>query len=81
VVAALARPLPLLVAAVAGYAATVLGLVWQAAAGPGQHGPFALPTGALLLYLAGAGTLRAARAARDCGSAPVIGRAGGAPGR
>jgi hypothetical protein len=81
VVVALARPVPLLVAAVAGYAATVLGLVWQAAAGPGQHGPFALPTGALLLYLAGAGTLRAARAARDSGSAPVIGRAGGAPAR
>jgi hypothetical protein len=41
----------------AGYAAAIVGLLWQAVAGSGYHGPFAMPTGALLLFLAGAGTL------------------------
>jgi hypothetical protein len=40
-----------------GYAAVIVGLLWQAEAGLADHGPFALPTGALLLYLAGAAVL------------------------
>lgn len=46
---------------VAGYAAVIGGLLWQAVAGRGEHGPFAFPTGALLVYLAGAATLWQAR--------------------
>jgi fucose 4-O-acetylase-like acetyltransferase len=56
---------PALALVAAGYAATIAGLLWQAAAGSGDHGPFAMPTGALLLFLAGAAVLwllrRAAR--------------------
>lgn len=44
-----------------GYVAVLLGLLWQAAAGRGDHGPFALPTGALLVFLAGAALLRLGR--------------------
>jgi hypothetical protein len=47
-----------------GYLAVVGGLLWLAVAGEGPHGPFAVPTGALLLYLAGAGALRFCRARR-----------------
>ena len=48
---------------VAGYAAVVVGLLWQAEAGRADHGPFALPTGALALYLAGAAVLHLCRRA------------------
>ncbi|MGH3678895.1 MAG: hypothetical protein ACRDT2_00990, partial [Natronosporangium sp.] len=41
----------------------VVGLLWQAVAGSGHHGPFGFPTGALLLYLAGAAVLRVGTAA------------------
>lgn len=47
----------------AGYTAALAGLWWQAAAGPGDHGPLGLPTAAVAVYLAGAGALRLARAA------------------
>ncbi|MGH3683178.1 MAG: acyltransferase family protein, partial [Natronosporangium sp.] len=47
----------------AGYGAVVVGLLWQAVAGSGHHGPFGFPTGALLLYLAGAAVLRVGTAA------------------
>jgi hypothetical protein len=49
-VAAPDRPMALVAA---GYAAVVFGLLWQAVAGSADHGPFAMPTGALLLFLAG----------------------------
>lgn len=53
---------PLVIAGtVAGYAAVIGGLLWQAVAGRGEHGPFAFPTGALLVYLAGAAALWGAR--------------------
>ncbi|HEY8472054.1 MAG TPA: acyltransferase family protein [Natronosporangium sp.] len=41
----------------AGYVAMMVGLLWQALAGSASHGPFALPTGALVLFLAGAAVL------------------------
>jgi fucose 4-O-acetylase-like acetyltransferase len=41
----------------AGYLAVIIGLLWQALAGSADHGPFGLPTGALLLFLAGAALL------------------------
>lgn len=41
----------------AGYLAVIVGLLWQAVAGSEDHGPFAMPTGALLLFLAGAAVL------------------------
>jgi fucose 4-O-acetylase-like acetyltransferase len=41
----------------AGYVAVITGLLWQAVAGSADHGPFAMPTGALLLSLAGAAVL------------------------
>jgi hypothetical protein len=63
------RPGWLAGAAASGYAAVVVGLLWQAAAGSADHGPFALPTGALLLYLAGAAVLRLARAVTRVGAA------------
>jgi peptidoglycan/LPS O-acetylase OafA/YrhL len=78
------RPVPgsrvAVVAAATGYPAVVLGLLWQALAGRGDHGPFALPTGALLLYLAGAGALRLGRwwaRDREPGPGPVVRRGGG----
>ena len=61
---------PVLLATTGGYAATVGGLLWQAAAGNGDHGPFALPTGALLLYLGGAALLWLARAAHQPAEPP-----------
>jgi hypothetical protein len=48
------RPIALVAA---GYVAVIAGLLWQAVAGSDNHGPFALPTGALLLFLAGAAVL------------------------
>ena len=50
--------LPLVVGA---YLATILGMFWLASAGQGPHGPFMVPTGALLLVLGGAATLRLGR--------------------
>ncbi|WP_277210299.1 acyltransferase family protein [Isoptericola croceus] len=47
---------------VGAYAAAVTGLLWLTVAETGLHGPFALPTGALVLVLGGAGALRLARA-------------------
>jgi hypothetical protein len=47
-----------------GYLAAMLGLLWQAAAGDAYHGAFGLPTGSLVLFLAGAGALWLARSAR-----------------
>jgi hypothetical protein len=44
-----------------GYLAALAGLLWQAAAGPGDHGPFGLPTGSLLLFLVATALLRLAR--------------------
>jgi fucose 4-O-acetylase-like acetyltransferase len=52
---------PIVVAVVGGYAAVIGGLLWQALAGSGYRGPFGVPTGALLLFLAGAATLWLAR--------------------
>lgn len=49
---------------IAGYLAALLGLLWQATAGEGYHGPLGLPTGSLLVFLAGAGLLWLARVAR-----------------
>jgi fucose 4-O-acetylase-like acetyltransferase len=48
-----------------GYLAIVAGLLWQAVAGSGDHGPFAMPTGALLLFLAGAALLWLLRSLPD----------------
>jgi hypothetical protein len=63
--------------AIGGYAAVIGGLLWQAVAGRDGHGPFAFPTGALLLYLAGAAALRGARRL----AAPGKGERGGHPDR
>jgi fucose 4-O-acetylase-like acetyltransferase len=41
----------------AGYLAAIVGLLWLALAGSGDHGPFGMPTGALLVFLTGAGLL------------------------
>ncbi|GAA1985789.1 acyltransferase family protein [Isoptericola halotolerans] len=48
---------------VGAYAATVGGLLWLTVAGTGRHGPLVLPTGALVMVLAGATVLHLARAA------------------
>lgn len=48
-------------ATAAGYLAVVSGLLWQAVAGDGYHGPLGMPTGAVSLVLAGAGVLWLAR--------------------
>lgn len=45
----------------AGLLVVVLGLLGIATAGPAHHGPFGLPTGALLAVLAGAAVLRLVR--------------------
>jgi peptidoglycan/LPS O-acetylase OafA/YrhL len=66
----------LVVAAATGYAAVVSGLLWQAVAGRADHGPFALPTGALLLYLAGAAILGLPRRSRSSPSRNPADRAG-----
>ncbi len=50
--------------ATAGYLLALLGLLWQANAGEAYHGPFGLPTGSLLLFLAGAAVLWLARVTR-----------------
>lgn len=55
---------PVLPAVTIGYAAVLAGLFWQAAAGRVDHGPFALPTGALLVYFGGAAVLWLARRVR-----------------
>jgi hypothetical protein len=55
---------PRAVVVTGGYLAAMLGLLWQAAAGDAYHGPFGLPTGSLVLFLAGAGALWLARSAR-----------------
>lgn len=47
----------LVAAAAAGYVAVLLGLLWQAVAGDEYHGPVAMPTGALVLFLGGAAVL------------------------
>lgn len=80
-----------MVAAVAGYAATLTGLLWISVSGVADRGPFGLPAGALLAYLAGALVLRLARAARSKGwlsprrprrsRTPPPGRAASTPGR
>jgi peptidoglycan/LPS O-acetylase OafA/YrhL len=62
--AALTRTGPQTVVTTAGYLAALLGLLWQANAGEADHGPFGLPTGSLLLFLAGAGVLWLARSAQ-----------------
>lgn len=54
-----------------GYLAVLGGLLWQAAAGAGHHGPFGLPTGALALFLGGAAALWLARTARTGVPAPA----------
>lgn len=46
---------------VVAYLATILGMFWLASAGQGPHGPFMVPTGALLLVLGGAAMLRLGR--------------------
>lgn len=48
-------------AVVAGYAAAIVGTLWLISAGQGPHGPFVVPTGALLLVLGGAALLRVGR--------------------
>ncbi len=47
---------------VGAYVAAVAGLLWLTVAGGGLHGPFALPTAALALVLAGSAVLRLGRA-------------------
>lgn len=67
-VARVARSVPGLTSlpVVAGcYAAAVLGMYLLASAGQGMHGPFGVPTGALVLILSAAATLRFARAAES----------------
>lgn len=59
----LSHPVALTALAIGGYAAVIAGLLWQAAAGQQDHGPFGLPTGALVVFLAGAAGLRLGRAA------------------
>ncbi|MGW0498021.1 acyltransferase family protein [Streptomyces sp. NPDC003007] len=61
----LGRPRPRATATTVGYAACVLGLLGVADAGPADHGPFGLPTAALVSFLAGTAVLHAARGARD----------------
>jgi hypothetical protein len=46
---------------VGAYAAAGVGLLGMVTAGAGIHGPLVLPTGAVLLVLAGAAVLRLAR--------------------
>ncbi|MCF4121491.1 acyltransferase [Antribacter sp. KLBMP9083] len=58
VAAALARTGPV----VGAYVAAVAGLLWLTAAGGGPHGPFAVPTGALVVTLGSAAVLRFGRA-------------------
>ena len=58
-----------------GCLAVVSGLLWQAVAGDGYHGPFGMPTGAVSLVLAGTAVLWLARA-RPSYSAPAGGRVG-----
>ncbi|MBA4860916.1 acyltransferase [Streptomyces sp. PSKA54] len=60
---ALGRPGLRATATTVGYAASVLGLLGVAVAGPADHGPLGLPTAALAIFLAGAALLRAARMA------------------
>jgi peptidoglycan/LPS O-acetylase OafA/YrhL len=50
---------------VAGYLGAILGIFWLASAGLGPHGPFMIPTGALLLFLGGAAVLWSGRAVRE----------------
>ena len=66
--AALARTGPV----VGAYAAATAGLLWLTVAGDkgGLHGPFAVPTGALVLVLGSAAVLRFGRAGARLGSAP-----------
>ena len=53
-----AEPRPVSLPVVAGaYLAAVLGMYWQASAGSGPHGPFTVPTGALVLVFGAAGVL------------------------
>jgi hypothetical protein len=62
------QPRPQTAVTTLGYLAALLGLIWQANAGEAYHGWFGLPTGSLLLVLAGAGVLwlaRSAHATRD----------------
>jgi hypothetical protein len=58
VTAACARAGPV----VGAYVAAVAGLLWLTVAGGGLHGPFAIPTGALVLVLTSAAVLRLGRA-------------------
>ncbi|ELS58008.1 acyltransferase family protein [Streptomyces viridochromogenes] len=60
---ALGRSRPRATAAAVGYATCVLGLLGVADAPPADHGPFGLPTAALVSFLAGAALLHAARTA------------------
>jgi peptidoglycan/LPS O-acetylase OafA/YrhL len=48
---------------VGAYVAAIGGMLWLAASGPGPHGPFVVPTGALALVLGAAAVLRLARSA------------------
>lgn len=48
-----------------GCLGAVLGILWLASAGSGPHGPFVIPTGALLLFLGGAAVLRLGRSVRE----------------
>ncbi|MGW0811724.1 acyltransferase family protein [Streptomyces viridiviolaceus] len=64
---ALGRPRSRATVTAVGYAATVLGLLGVAFAGPADHGLLGLPAGALAVFLAGAALLRTARAARPRG--------------
>jgi hypothetical protein len=72
--AAVSRSATLVVGA---YLVATLGLYWLASAGEGPHGPFMVPTGALVLVLGAALVLRLGRSAR--GTSPVAPAAG--PGR
>lgn len=48
--------------AIGGYALVITGLLWQAAAGQQEHEPLGVPTGAVVVFLIGAGLLRVGRA-------------------
>lgn len=75
--ATLARPGPATALVGVGYAAVVVGLLWQAAVGPGDHGPLGLPTLAVVTYLVGAGALRLARSVATAGrTAEAVARPG-----
>ncbi|QAY70956.1 acyltransferase family protein [Xylanimonas protaetiae] len=63
-------PAPSLGVVVGGYLAAIGGMFWLASAGRGPHGPFMVPTGALVLVLAASAMLAVARRRSRGGRGP-----------